>query len=581
MPYFDEQRRTTVFQRGDRISRRLLLKMAAASAGTAAFASILAACGGGQGDGGGAGESESTGTDQQPSSSSDGEPMQGGTLRIGYLEPPTLDPHYHSSSSGGNLIGLIYDSLMIQDPYSLEYIAGPITESFEVSEDQRTWTFHLREGITYHDGTPMDAHDIREIYEFSLDPENATFVTGTYLPPEATLESPDDLTVVISSPLPYGPMASHLFWDAWFGVFPPEAREQFGDDFGRNPVGCGPFKFREWIAGDSMTLDRFEDYTWGAEFLEHKGPAYLDSVFFKWTPEQSTIAAGLQSGELDMAFLPNTFYEQFANDPNFTIVTRPSGALTALAWNMERWPFDDLSTRQALAHGFDRERYNQVMNEGRGQVMYGMIVPALPHYWPGEQDEGQGYDPDQARAMLAEAGWADSDGDGIIEKDGRPFSVTLVAGGTEEFVRWSSLTQAQALELGIDVQIETLEAAALTARLNSGDYNLFRFGYDTVDPDILAYFFYSPQIPVDGGSGLNRSRVNDPMLDELIEKQRNTVGDERDAAVEEIVRYMMEQVICIPLYAPEKHTVMHNKVKGVIFYPNAMDWELTEAWIDD
>lgn len=600
MPYFDETKKSFVFKPGDRLSRRLLMQLAAVGVGSAAMTAILAACGSDDDDDTGPAVNPTAAPDQTGSAatatpdqggseataeeadSADGEPKHGGTLRIGYLEPPTLDPHYHASSSAGNLVGLIYDSLMIQDPYTSEYIVGPISESFEISEDQTTWTFHLKQDITYHDGTPLDAHDIREIYEFAVDPGNATFVTGIYLPPDnPTFEAPDDYTIVLSSDTPYGPMASHLFWDAWFGVFPPEAREQYGDDFGRNPVGCGPFKLKEWAAGDSMTLERFEDYTWGAAFLENKGPAYLDELFFKWTPEQSTIVAGLQSGELDMAFLPNQFYDQFANDPNFNILTRPSGALTCIAWNMDRWPFDDLKTRQALMHGFDRERYLQVMHEGHGQVMYGMIVPALPHYWAGEQEEGQKYDLEKAKGMLADAGWEDTDGDGVLERDGRPFQLTLIAGGTEEFVRWSSLTQAQFKDLGIEVNVETLEQAALTARLNSGDYDLFRFGYDTVDPDILAFFFYSPQIPQEGGSGLNRSRINDRKLDELIELQRNTVGDDRDAAVEELVRYMMDQAFLVPLYAPDKHTVMHKKVKGVIYYPNAMDWELTEAWIDE
>jgi peptide/nickel transport system substrate-binding protein len=476
---------------------------------------------------------------------------------------------------------MIYDSLLIQDPNTSEYIAGPMTESFEISEDTLTWTFHLKSGIIYHDGTPLKSQDIREIYEFAADPANATFVTGIYLPPSPTFEAPDDLTLIISSEEPYGPMASHIFWDAWFGVFPPAAREKFGEDFGRNPVGSGPFKFKEWAAGDSLVLERFEEHNWGASFLKNRGPAYLDSLFFKFTPEQSTIANGLQSGELDIAFLPNQFYDQFANDDNFEIISRPSGRLDCLGWNNERFPFDDLKTRQALMYGFDRERFLEVMEGGHGQIMYGSITPALPHYWPGEQEVGPKFDLEKAKSLLTEAGWEDTDGDGILEKDGKPFAATLISGGAENQVRWASLVQAQAKDLGIEVTIETLEQAALTARQNSGDFDLYYFIYDTVDPDIIWFFFHSAQIPKEGASGLNWGRVNDAKLDELIIKQRNTIGADRDAAVEEMVRHMMDQAVVLPLYAPEKNTVFNKKVKGVIFYPNAMDWELTEAWIDE
>jgi len=587
MPKYDAERGVFIFQQGDRLSRRALLKLATGAASSVAIATFLAACGGDDNDTSSSttsvsdGSSSPASSDVTPAANSDGTPKKGGRLRVGYVEPPTLDPDFHSSSSGGNIIGMIYDSLLIQDPNTSEYVAGPLTESFEVSQDTKTWTFHLKKDITYHDGSTLEAAHLKAIYEFAVDPDNATFVTGIYLPPDPTFEAPDPQTFVISSPLPYGPMASHLFWDAWMGVWPPAAREKYGADFGRNPVGSGPFKFKEWAAGDHLLLERFDNYTWGASFLENKGPAYLDELFFKFTPEQSTIINGLQSGELDIAFLPNQFYDQFKSNPDFEILSRPSGRLDCLGWNNERWPFDDLKTRQALMYGFDRERFLQVMEGGHGQVMYGAIVPALPHYWPGEQEAGPKFDLSKAKTLLADAGWADENGDGIIEKDGKPFDAVLISGGSEAEVRWASLVQQQAKDLGINVTIETLESAALTARRNSGDFDLYYFIYDTVDPDIIWFFFHSQQIPTEGSSGLNWGRVNDPILDDLIIKQRNTIGSDRDAAVQAMVERMMDQASVLPLYAPEKNTVFNKKVKGVIFYPNAMDWELTEAWIDD
>lgn len=569
MPRYDEERGVYTFGPGERLSRRSLLMMATGAASSLVLAASTNSA-----------EAAPAARPIRVNSSNQDTPKTGGQLKIGYVEPPSLDPQYHANSLGGNIIGLIFDSLLIQDPNTSEYIAGPLTESLEISADSLTWTFHLKSGITYHDGSTFEAADLKAIYDFAVDPANATWVTGIYLPPNPTFTAPDPQTFVISSPLPYGPMASHLFWDAWMGAFPPEAREKFGADFGRNPVGCGPFKFKEWAAGDHLTLERFDAYTWGATFLESKGPAYLDELYFKFTPEQSTIVNGLQSGELDIAFLPNQFFDQFSSNSDFTIISRPSGRLDCLGWNNERWPFDDIKTRQALAYGFDKDRFLQVMEGGHGQVMYGMIVPALPHYWAGEQDAGAKFNLDTAKQMLADAGWADSDGDGILEKDGKPFSLKLIAGGSEAEVRWSSLVQAQAKDMGIDVQIQTLEVAALTAAQNSGDFDMYYFIYDTVDPDIIWFFFHSAQIPKADGSGLNWGRVNDPKLDELIIAQRNTIGADRDAAVQAMVQYMMDQAYVLPLYAPDKNTVFNNKVKGVIFYPNAMDWELTDAWLD-
>jgi peptide/nickel transport system substrate-binding protein len=305
----------------------------------------------------------------------------------------------------------------------------------------------------------------------------------------------------------------------------------------------------------------------------------MDSVFIKIITETNTVVSGLQSGDIDAAYLPNQFYDDFAKDKNFQILTRPSGALSALGWNLDRWPFTDLKTRQALMYGFDRQRFLTVMEGGHGKVMYGTIVPALPYYWDGEQVEGPKYDLAKAKAMLKAAGWSEPNKDGVIERDGKPFRVTLVAGGTDINVRWSSLAADQAKQLGIDVQIVTLETAALTARLNGGDYDLFQFGYDTVDPDILTFFFAASQIPVGGKPGLNRARLNDAKLEELLARQRTTLGDERKKAVEACVRYMMDQAFILPLYSPDKNTIVNKKVKGLIFYPDAADWELTETWI--
>jgi peptide/nickel transport system substrate-binding protein len=546
------------------INRRRLMQIAAGTAGAAAVAPLL----GSQHEVFAAPAAQET-------------PRQGGTLRIGYPEPVSLDPQYIFGVLEGNMVGLIFDSLMSQDPNTGEFIAGPLAESFTISEDQLSWTFKIRSGVTFHDGTPLTAATIKENYEHAADPANATYVTGIYLPPSPTFEAPDDTTLIISSPEPYGPMASHIYWTAWFGVYSPPARTQFGADFGRNPVGTGPFKFKEWVAGDHVTLERFDAYTWGQPYLTHKGPAYVDEIFFKIIPEQATIVEGLQAGEIDVAFLPNAQYDIFAGDDNFQILTRPSGRLDALGWNMDKAPFQDLKTRQALMYGFDRERFVTVMENGHASVVYGTIVPALPHYWAGEQEAGPKYDLEKAKQLLAEAGWADSDGDGVIEKDGQPFKLVYVSLGDAWSVRFASLIQDQAKQLGIDVQLDTVEQATVTARLAAGDFDLFHFAYDTVDPDILTFFFYGPQIPAEDGSGFNYSRINDPQLDALLDKQRVVLGAERDQVVADAVKYVMDNAYILPLFSPEKHTVVNKKVHGVIFYPNAMDWGLTEAWIEE
>lgn len=622
MPRYDSNRGRLTFQSGERFSRRLLLELAAGGVGGAALSAFLAACGSSSSSssstssasssaasssgttsttasstssaasgavsssptaGGTPGASSAQPVGNTASSSwqtpSNGTPKTGGTLNIGYAtEPTSLDPQYDDSSSDGNLIGFLYDTLLTQDPRTGQYIVGPLCESFDISTDQLTWTFHLKKNIVFHDGTPLTAQSIQQDYKHAADPKSATYVTGIYLPPNGKYGAPDDYTFTIQSPQPYGPMESHIGWTAWFGVYPPAERTKLGQNFGHHPVGSGPFQFTDWAAGDHLVFSRYPKYTWGKSYLTHKGPAYLDQLYFKFITQPNTMVSALKSGDIDLAFLPNQFYSQFSSDSNFHILERPSGTLIALGWNMQHWPFTDLATRQALAYGFDRQRFLTVLEAGHGQIMEGSIVPALPDYWAGAQSSGPQYDPAKAKSMLAAAGWKSGSG-GILEKDGKEFKVTLINGGTPTDVQFSSLVQAQAKDLGISVSIKTLEQATLTAQLNAGDYDLFEFGYATDDPDILGFFFDSANIPSKTSAGINWSRVSDPKLDQMINQQRHSLGPARATAVANLERYMIEQAIFLPLFSPSTYTVVNKKVQGVIFGANSMDWDLTDAWL--
>jgi peptide/nickel transport system substrate-binding protein len=231
-----------------------------------------------------------------------------------------------------------------------------------------------------------------------------------------------------------------------------------------------------------------------------------------------------------------------------------------VAVNLTVPPFGDILVRKALNLAVDREALIRVVAQGEGEVQYGPMSSSMMSYWPGVEEIGYGYDLEQAKALMAEAGWEDSDGDGVLDKDGQSLSFPFNANANSEVsVRVAQVLQEQYKALGMALEIEQMESGNLIANFFSGNFEIMVMGYTwTGDVDVMYLLFHSSQI-----GALNGCQVDDPELDEMIEKTRTTMDpEERQDWADAVQRRIVEQAYCVPLYTPITYTPISNRVKG-------------------
>lgn len=483
------------------------------------------------------------------------EPNIGGTLvyaRDG--DADSLDPQKTTTTLSWQVQGHLYDTLVAFDADG--NIQPNLAKSWDISEDGTEYTFQLQEGVTFHDGTPLNAEAVKFTFDRFIAPETSNpsqgsigLLTGT--------EVIDELTVRMTFEAPFAPLLSFLT-DQFAGILSPEAVQQHGNEFGNNPVGSGPFKFLEWVKGDRIVLERFDDYKGFHPMYQHEGPAYLDQVIFRTMPEEQARLAALETGEINMAEPPLEAVERLQSDDNFAVFIAPNtGQLVFFEFAVHRAPFDDVRVRRAVGFGVDREAIVAIGLNGLAQPARCTVGPGILGGDSATCDAaGFVYDPEQAKALLKEAGYGDE-----------PLPVTLAtwAGGNREDV--AQLVQNQLGQVGFDVEIETMDIGTLNARVtqenttSEGEGFFDMMGWAWFDPDILYALFHSP-----GWVG----GYSDPELDEMLEEQRQmTDREERIAKIDEVQQFILEQAAMVPLYSPGWNWLLaaQSSVQGFQFAP--------------
>ena len=433
-------------------------------------------------------------------------------------------------------------------------------ESWEVSADGKVVTFHLPEGYKYWNDTPLDAQAQADAWwrykNVSVYAEDLEPIVETNVIDETTLEvvhsdPPAFMWFVLATE--YGAP-----WDA------AEA-EKIGDEqFGRTPVASGPFKLKEWAGGSHILLERNDNYRTHLPFIENQGPPLLDEVLLRFIPEGLTRVSELEAGTVDMLFdIPPSEVARLQEHPDIQVLESPNPGLTYLNFNNQNPPFDDVRVRGAIASAVNRADLVTTLDE-TVDPQYAFLAPAQICYTEEMQQYAKdlhSYDVEAAKALLAEAGWTDTDGDGIVDKDGEPFSVDLLV-PTDDPLRGEIgvVVQAQLQAIGLDVSIATYESMYirdLCVEDDFADLALNQVGWN--DPDILLYYFTD--------QGRNYPNYQNPEIEEKLMEARYIMDlEERTALYSEIQKTLIDDVAYVPLFSRKSYVAVRTYVKDIVFH---------------
>ena len=492
--------------------------------------------------------------------SAQGDPVVGGNLTFVNEQLATsLDANVWTATRGARIMRQIYDPLVWQ-PEGGIFVPG-LAERWEVSADGLEYTFWLRDDVIFHDGTPFNAEAVKATFDRIVDPASKSLQVAR-LGPYSGSEVLDEFTVKVTFTETFPVFLTNLS-EVALAPASPTAIATMGDDYALNPVATGPFRIREWINDNTLIIERNPDYAWAPAFFENQGTSYLDTITYRFIEEPSTRVIALETGEADVTDgLPAQDVARLRDGGNITVISSVSPGLPqVLNVNVTSFPMNDIAVRRAMLYGVDRQTMADLLFFGVNPAANGPLSTASWAYWDGVE-EMYPYDPDKAVEVLEEAGWMLNAATGIREKDGQPLTVRHVTMSTGDNPKVAEFFQASLLDIGFDYVAETMPYEATARRYADNDYELARLLFTLIDPhDAFFITFHSSQ--VEGGGQFNRSRVEDPRLDELIAQGvAATDRDERLAIYQELQEYVMDQALVLPAFEDVLTHAMQEHVIG-------------------
>ena len=406
-------------------------------------------------------------------------------------EPDQLDPQKTRSYFSFEVLENVFDTLVAPDE-NLQ-MRPALAERWEVSPDQLTWTFQLRRGVTFQDGSPFSAADVVYSYRRIIDEKLSNSDKFSAV---TDVTAPDPATVVIRVSQPTPNLLTNL--GGFKGMAIVQRRNVETGRIATNPVGTGPFAFASQRSGDSIVLKANPDY-WG-------GAPKVPGVTFRFISEPTTALSALQAGEIDWTdIVPAQRVEQLRDDDSIRLAVTPSNDYWYLALNEARPPWNDVRVRRAIAYAIDRESIVQATSYGTATANQLAIPEGNPWY---TRYDTYRLDVDKAKSLLAEAGAAPDRLDMLVTSE-YPQTVT------------AAQVIADNLEpLGITVDIRTVDMATWLDEQNSGNFDMLMMGWlGNIDPDD----FYYAQHHTDGAN--NAQKYSNPEVDRLLEAGRRQIDE--------------------------------------------------------
>lgn len=477
------------------------------------------------------------------------EPQSGGRLTIALAAYPEegLNPHVRGSIGPTQVLRNSFDSLVAAD-YD-ESFHPWLAESWERSDDGLTYTFTLREGVTFHDGEPFDAAAVKTNFDRVTQDEAyaAAVATSTFRALEST-EVVDELTVrtVLSEPAADW---LHTLSSLQGAIISPKSlAEPDVVEGGIGVAGTGPFVMTEVIEGSQLTFERNDDYDWAPENASHEGPAYLDELVVQYVPEPNVRAGLLTAGEVDaIGTIAPADVELFDGVDGFDYEWKGSNvAPTSLYFNTTSGPTQDVRVRAALRDGVDLDPIIESVFRGQNDRAWSIVQPNSALYVDAYED-AYGSDVDGANALLDEAGWTGRDDEEFrTNAEGERLTVRLLA--TDPQPPLSTVLEGYQAELrtnlGVEVELQFRDEGTVDIARENNEYEIFPRSVGGVDPGVILDKVYATDGPING------PKLADPQVDQWLAEGRNALDVEtRRDVYDQIAQYaLIDTVTTLPLY---------------------------------
>lgn len=507
----------------------------------------------------------------------------GGTLRASTSsDTGTFDIHSISHGNVQWLGRILFDCLLYQDEQG--NISPWLARSWEVSADGKTYTFHLRDDVTFSDGEKFNAQAVLINLEHMRDTATKSPLAAAYIAPYDHGEVLDEYTFVARMREAYSPFLDVLA-QSWLGMISPKQIQQAPKSIAEHAIGTGPFVLQSYTRDQLATFVKRKGYHWAPPVTHHEGEAYLDRIELSIVPEAMIRYTTLDSGQSDFTLdAPAQNARAIRASPDLVMRSRirKGNPFRSLTFNVEKFPFEDVRIRRAVAKAIDREGLAWITGFGEYWPKSDFLAANSRYYDPAFQD-ALAYDPAAANRILDEAGWTGRDAQGYRTRNGQRLSAALLTYDNPAFPGSASVAiQADLKKVGFELNLQLLPLAQVTEMRYAGKFQLMGGGYwHTNTPDGLYILYHSHSITTDKLIGQNAGHFRDAEVDRLLSAARASHDPVAlKSLYSQAQRRLTETVPAVPSYESQVLVAYRKNVKGVIFDTSHNTPFFTSVWLD-
>lgn len=506
--------------------------------------------------------------------SAEAQPRSGGTVRFAIAEESRgLDPltaHRRFSETAIH----VHDSLALFDTSNKSF--GSLATEWTSNADSTVFTIKLRKDVIFHDGTKFNAESVKSHNSRVFDKKYCCNNGHQYMNAYTETEILDDYTIKVKFSKPSGSFGFYIGMLDVTGIPSNAAWGQKGMQLNREPVGAGPFKFGSWTPQSDMKFVRNPDYKWGSPMLPHTGAPFLDGLEVKFIANQATRVACLESGDCDIIKDPNfADMRRLTANPAFDVTKIPqTGMPFSFVFNTARWPTNQLAVRKAVNLAIDRQKISVAAFRGERLPMFSTLAPATPEFWP-DAPKFITHNPAEAKKALADAGAKDTNGDGVLEIDGKPLAIDLFIFGNRDnnpSVIVAESIQADLKAVGLAVKIHVLPWDQQSIVAMKEDHSMINFDMPLPTASVLNVMFNSRETPQPGRYGMSFTYVQKSApvvsreLDALLDAGDNAATfEERRAKFQAAQKIIAENYLGVPIAQGFTTYVMVKRLKNVAY----------------